>query len=42
VQFFAQDFVAEKWATVFGRKNRMHENLCERLRHGVMMRKSGR
>jgi len=39
VQFFAQKFVAEKWAAVFGGKNRMHENLGERLRHGVMMSK---
>jgi hypothetical protein len=29
VQFFAQRFVAQKWATVFGRKHRMHQNLCQ-------------
>jgi hypothetical protein len=34
MQFFAQSFVAQKWATVFGGKNRMHKNLGERLRHG--------
>src|ERR1035437_8381206 len=26
VQFFAQSFVAQKWATAFGGKNRMHKS----------------
>ena len=42
VQFLAERFVAEQRATFFGRENRMHKNLCERLRHGWMMPNPGR
>jgi len=41
VQFFAQRFVAKKWATIFGRENGVNQNLGEGLRHGVMLREGG-
>ena len=37
VQFFAQRFVAKKWATIFGRESGVNQNLGERLRHGAML-----
>ena len=37
VQFFAKRFVAEKRATLFGGKCRMHKNFGERLWHDTMM-----
>ena len=37
VQFFAEGFVAQERLAVFGREDRMHQNLCERLRNGGMM-----
>ena len=37
VQFIAQWFVAEERPPVFGGKDRVHQDLGERLRHGKMM-----
>ena len=41
VQFFAQRFVAKKWAAIFGRENGVNQNPGEGLRHGVMLRECG-
>ena len=38
VQFFAQRFIAEKRAAVFGGENGVNHNLGEGLRHGRRMR----
>lgn len=42
VQFIPQWFVAEEWPPVFGRKDRVHQNFGEGLRHGEIMNQTWR
>jgi len=41
VQFPAQGRVVEKGLSVFGGEDRVHQDFCERFRHGRMLPKSG-
>jgi hypothetical protein len=37
VQFFAQSFLTQEWAAVFGRENSVNQNFGEGLGHGLKM-----
>jgi len=37
MQFLAQRTLVQEWPTVFRGKNRVNQNLCQRLRHGARM-----